>query len=137
MAKGREDMAGITKWIDVRATKQLLNAKKLANTEDVGNSWDNAKQQTKIRLSRKGNKYMRQIITGSIRPPHRLVCTGHCTTDACPYCNKEKCNAEHLFWDCEMLKDFRESQLKSMDKNHNSCRCTSNLERQLDSCDAK
>ena len=62
VAKGKEDMVGISPWIDVRGTKQLLNAKTSTKADGIGTYHDDDNGRVNIRLTGRGKSHLRQII---------------------------------------------------------------------------
>ena len=106
LAYGRADMHGITDWVDMQATRKLLDAR---TSKAGGIGWakvdDNG--QSTYRLNRQGKALLRQIISGSIRPPHRLQYLGIGVDDKCSYCAQPRCDAEHLFWHCPVMSAQR------------------------------
>ena len=49
-----------------------------------------------------------------IRPPHRLVHSGVTKDAKCPYCSEEKCDAAHIFWDCEGMNAKRQRYVEQI-----------------------
>ena len=58
------------------------------------------------------------IISGSIRPPHKLIHTGAVDTDTCdhPECNGARCDTKHIFWDCHKWNKARKPFEQAIDK---------------------
>ena len=79
------------------------------NTNPNENAFDNSDDQyqeqkhiNKLKrphkLNKKQHRRLQTIIAGSIRPPHRLIHTGHCKDDKCHHCKDDlKGDTEHLF----------------------------------------
>ena len=55
-AYGRADMVGVTDWVDMQATRKLLDAR-TSKAEGVGWSGTDSKRCNKFRLNTKGKAY--------------------------------------------------------------------------------
>ena len=115
-AYGREDLRNIPRYVDHKTTCQLINGKSSTPKYGVGSIWTDNKRRERRRLNGKGKQLLKQIIAGSIRPPHRLVHTGVCDSAKCPLCEHTKRDAAHLFWDCDGMQKVRARHMQSIQK---------------------
>jgi hypothetical protein len=111
----RQDMQGIDPYVDISATMALCRAKDKHEIEvgmeepmpDLNEEADNDETQTPtisraVGIGARRRRKLHTIISGSIRPPHRLIHTGAVDTDICnnPRCKGARCDTKHIFWDC-------------------------------------
>jgi hypothetical protein len=126
----RKDMKGITPMIDTSATLAIVNHKiKEKYDDDAPDDHDidldcpdtsyQDKQLCKpCKLETQSRRRLQTIIAGSIRPPHRLVHTGHTDTCNCkfPECNGVKCDTMHIFWTCPKYHAIRRKYLDCLER---------------------
>ena len=126
----RKDMKGITPVIDTSATLAVVNHKIKEkyddDTPDVHNidpDCPDSSDQDKLlckpcKLEPRSRRRLQTIIAGSVRPPHRLIHTGHTDTSKCkhPECNGAKCDGIHLFWQCSKFHAIRRKYLDCLER---------------------
>jgi len=128
---GRQDMVGISPYVDTSATMALSRAKlkkeaEIGGEEEATDLRDNQacpEGQTPMickafGIGARRIRKLHTIISGSIRPPHRLIHTGMVETDICDHseCRGARCDTKHIFWDCHKWNKVRSPFKYAVDK---------------------
>ena len=121
----RRDMMCVPYYVDVDLTKALLHAKQCSEDQGAGCITECRRFGRRMRLSGTGKNTLKQILAGSIRPPHRLVHAGYCGSAFCPLCGAENADAEHVLWDCPELEDVRKPHTEEINRIINEAQAAS------------
>ena len=122
--KGRQDMQGITPYVDLQAT--LINTRHSKYTK-IWRLFPSTEKGTKkwiidwtafkpAKLLGKELRRMQTILMGIIRPPHRLKYTKHTDSDTCTHhaCHGAKADTEHIFWECKQWDHIRKPYMHQL-----------------------
>ena len=119
-------MLGISAYVDIEATMALARGKKPNHQDgaqipetDMSSEWDGIPICTPCELGSKTSRRLMTIIAGSIRARHRMKHTGRVDSEKCPHpgCNADKCDTEHLFWQCTAFDHIRKIYTKYFHKS--------------------
>ena len=116
LAHGRADMAEIGDWVNLEATKKLINSRTCKDNGGIGWHKQTEGGDAIHKLNSRGKAYLKQIIAGSIRPPNRLKHLDIGVEARCGYCGHANCDAAHLFWECSGMAKEREEHLDYIQK---------------------
>ena len=113
---GRQDMADIAEYVDIRSTLTLVrNQKQDADDHDALPCDDLCRP---CFLDQKDRRQLYTILAGSIRTPSRLAHTVADETGLCqhPACAMAKNGAKHIFWDCAKWSGIRCPYVEAIEK---------------------